>query len=61
MPMRAPAARPGRASVKVMAVAAVKPIPAKKAAVTAEEASEIYRDMVLGRRFEDACAEYYYR
>ena len=29
--------------------------------MTREEALTIYRDMVLGRRFEDKCAEMYYR
>ena len=29
--------------------------------LTREEALTIYRDMVLGRRFEDKCAEMYYR
>ena len=35
--------------------------PATPAAVTRAEGLELYRDMVLGRRFEDKCAEMYYR
>jgi pyruvate dehydrogenase E1 component alpha subunit len=34
---------------------------AKAAALTAEEGLVIYEDMVLGRYFEDKCAEMYYR
>ena len=35
--------------------------PATPATVTREEGLMLYRDMVLGRRFEDKCAEMYYR
>jgi hypothetical protein len=54
-----------RVAVRVQAVASpVKPTaPAKKgqAQISAEEAKELYRDMVLGRDFEDMCAQMYYR
>ena len=59
---RAAASR--RCAVKVQAVAsAVKPTaPAKKGdLISAEEAKALYRDMVLGRDFEDMCAQMYYR
>ncbi|MBE9155043.1 pyruvate dehydrogenase (acetyl-transferring) E1 component subunit alpha [Cyanobium sp. LEGE 06113] len=35
--------------------------PATPATVTREEGLMLYRDMTLGRRFEDKCAEMYYR
>ena len=35
--------------------------PATKATVNRDEGLMLYRDMVLGRRFEDKCAEMYYR
>ena len=35
--------------------------PSKPATVSRDEGLLIYRDMVLGRRFEDKCAEMYYR
>ncbi|NDC35000.1 MAG: pyruvate dehydrogenase (acetyl-transferring) E1 component subunit alpha [Synechococcaceae bacterium WB9_2_112] len=35
--------------------------PATPAVVTRDEGLMLYRDMVLGRRFEDKCAEMYYR
>jgi pyruvate dehydrogenase E1 component alpha subunit len=35
--------------------------PTTPATVTREEGLMLYRDMVLGRRFEDKCAEMYYR
>lgn len=35
--------------------------PSTPAAVSRSEGLELYRDMVLGRRFEDKCAEMYYR
>jgi hypothetical protein len=54
-----------RAALSVRAVAApVKPnAPGAKAvpAVTSEEAKMLYRDMVLGREFEEMCAQMYYR
>ena len=35
--------------------------PSTPATVTREEGLLLYRDMTLGRRFEDKCAEMYYR
>ncbi|MFM8604679.1 MAG: thiamine pyrophosphate-dependent enzyme, partial [Cyanobium sp.] len=35
--------------------------PAEAARVSRDEGLMLYRDMVLGRRFEDKCAEMYYR
>ena len=35
--------------------------PSEPAAISAEEGLMLYRDMTLGRRFEDKCAEMYYR
>ena len=35
--------------------------PATPATVTREDGLLLYRDMTLGRRFEDKCAEMYYR
>jgi pyruvate dehydrogenase E1 component alpha subunit len=35
--------------------------PAEPAAISREEGLMLYRDMQLGRRFEDKCAEMYYR
>jgi pyruvate dehydrogenase E1 component alpha subunit len=35
--------------------------PAEPAAVSRDEGLMLYRDMTLGRRFEDKCAEMYYR
>lgn len=32
-----------------------------KAAITPEQAKELYYDMVLGRDFEEMCAQMYYR
>lgn len=60
---RSSAAR--RVAVAVQAVAS--PIksssPAKKASdqISSEEAKTLYRDMVLGREFEEMCAQMYYR
>lgn len=53
-----------RVAVKVHAVSSpVKPTaPAKKGdIISAEVAKELYRDMVLGREFEEMCAQMYYR
>ena len=53
-----------RVAVSVKAVASpVKPTaPAKKGgSISSEEAKMLYRDMVLGRDFEDMCAQMYYR
>lgn len=66
-PLRLANKRPSparRVAVKVQAVAsAVKPsAPAKKGdLISAEQAKELYRDMVLGREFEEMCAQMYYR
>ncbi|GFR52984.1 hypothetical protein Agub_g15673, partial [Astrephomene gubernaculifera] len=56
--------QPGRRAVQVRAVAA----PVKSAAATAktplvtpEVAKDLYYDMVLGREFEEMCAQMYYR
>ena len=35
--------------------------PAERASVSRDEGLMLYRDMTLGRRFEDKCAEMYYR
>ncbi|MGA0216239.1 MAG: thiamine pyrophosphate-dependent enzyme, partial [Vulcanococcus sp.] len=35
--------------------------PSTPATVTRDEGLMLYRDMTLGRRFEDKCAEMYYR
>ena len=49
-----------RASKKVNATASpVKSQGQKK--ISAEEAKELYRDMYLGREFEEMCAQMYYR
>jgi pyruvate dehydrogenase E1 component alpha subunit len=54
-----------RLAVRVEAVASpVKPsAPAKKgeSQISSEEAKMLYKDMVLGRDFEDMCAQMYYR
>lgn len=34
---------------------------ASKAAISPEQAKELYQDMVLGRDFEEMCAQMYYR
>lgn len=59
---RAVASRPARASLTVQAVAAVpKPSSTKAATVSSEVAKDLYYDMVLGREFEEMCAQMYYR
>lgn len=57
------ASRPARASVRVQAVAAVQKASASKApaGLTPEVAKDMYYDMVLGREFEEMCAQMYYR
>ena len=35
--------------------------PSSKPSISAEVAKELYRDMVLGREFEEMCAQMYYR
>ncbi|VAH24317.1 unnamed protein product [Triticum turgidum subsp. durum] len=56
---------PARRLGSVMAVSSdvLKAAPAAAAypAVTREEALELYEDMILGRNFEDMCAQMYYR
>ncbi|EMS48424.1 Pyruvate dehydrogenase E1 component subunit alpha [Triticum urartu] len=56
---------PARRLGSVMAVSSdvLKAAPAATAypAVTREEALELYEDMILGRNFEDMCAQMYYR
>lgn len=39
----------------------ILPVPAVTAQITREEGLRLYEDMVLGRYFEDKCAEMYYR
>ncbi|VAH39833.1 unnamed protein product [Triticum turgidum subsp. durum] len=57
--------RPARRLGSVLAVSSdvLKAAPAAAAypAVTREEALELYEDMILGRNFEDMCAQMYYR
>ena len=52
-------------TVRVLAVASpVKPASkpaAKVAPIGKEEAATLYKDMVLGREFEEMCAQMYYR
>ncbi|KAG7668632.1 hypothetical protein Ndes2526B_g03743 [Nannochloris sp. 'desiccata'] len=66
-PLRLAQRRPAasrRMAVSAKAIATpVKPsAPAKKGdQISAEQAKELYRDMVLGRDFEDMCAQMYYR
>ncbi|EFJ48288.1 hypothetical protein VOLCADRAFT_104783 [Volvox carteri f. nagariensis] len=60
------AAQPGRRVVKVRAVAAplktsTSAPSSSKALVTPEVAKDLYYDMVLGREFEEMCAQMYYR
>lgn len=53
-----------RMSLKPQSVAqAVKPSsPSKKSdVISAEVAKDLYRDMILGREFEEMCAQMYYR
>lgn len=49
-----------RASKKVNAAASPTKSQAQKK-ISAEEAKELYRDMFLGREFEEMCAQMYYR
>uniref|UniRef100_A0A453A829 Dehydrogenase E1 component domain-containing protein n=1 Tax=Aegilops tauschii subsp. strangulata TaxID=200361 RepID=A0A453A829_AEGTS len=63
--MRSLRHRPARRLSSVLAVSSdvLKAAPAAAAypAVTREEALELYEDMILGRNFEDMCAQMYYR
>eukprot|EP00877_Chromochloris_zofingiensis_P013469 jgi/Chrzof1/8376/Cz03g08090.t1 len=66
--MRSRSARPSRTSLKVRAVATTAKKEAanststtSKAAVTPEVAKDLYYDMMLGREFEEMCAQMYYR
>eukprot|EP00878_Enallax_costatus_P000729 GHUV01000842.1.p1 GENE.GHUV01000842.1~~GHUV01000842.1.p1 ORF type:complete len:411 (+),score=163.62 GHUV01000842.1:199-1431(+) len=60
-------ARPSRAALRVKAVATTAKKEASstsaptKAAITPEHAKDLYYDMVLGRDFEEMCAQMYYR
>ena len=68
-----PAVRPHRAQLRVRSVAAdkvsstvaeipkVKANKAKLGEMSPETAKDIYRDMYLGREFEEMCAQMYYR
>lgn len=38
-----------------------KKLGAKSAEMSTEVAADLYRDMMLGRDFEDMCAQMYYR
>lgn len=57
------ASRPSRAVQQRVSAVAAAPKTAKPASaeMTPEVAKEIYEDMVLGRDFEDMCAQMYYR
>jgi pyruvate dehydrogenase E1 component alpha subunit len=63
--LRAAAGDPGSAGVAATAGSHAERLqalyPAERARVTREEGLLLYRDMNLGRRFEDKCAEMYYR
>ncbi len=49
-----------RASAKVNATAAPQKSQGQQK-ISAEDAKELYRDMFLGREFEEMCAQMYYR
>ena len=58
--------RPSRSRLVAKAVAATKlatdkKAPAKSTEMSPETAADLYRDMMLGRDFEDMCAQMYYR
>eukprot|EP00955_Chlamydomonas_euryale_P026801 282493-Chlamydomonas_euryale.AAC.5 len=55
------ATRPSRGVLRVSAVAAAPKAASAKEAMTPELAKVLYEDMVLGRDFEDMCAQMYYR
>lgn len=57
------AAQPARRAIQIRAVAAPAKTTAAKgsAIVTPEVAKDLYYDMVLGREFEEMCAQMYYR
>lgn len=65
-PSRGPQ-RPTRAARQVFAKAVATPTKeastsaSKSASISSETAKELYRDMVLGREFEEMCAQMYYR
>lgn len=51
-----------RPTLRVRAVASLPKLDtAKSTAVTPEVAKDLYKDMVLGREFEEMCAQMYYR
>ena len=64
---RSPTSRRRNVHAAPLAVAATKSavtekkLGAKSAEMTSEEAADLYRDMMLGRDFEDMCAQMYYR
>mmetsp|Transcript_10920 Transcript_10920/g.18949 ORF Transcript_10920/g.18949 Transcript_10920/m.18949 type:complete len:409 (-) Transcript_10920:591-1817(-) len=64
---RAANGRPSRCPLRVRAVAAVPKLATKAVApssytnLTPEVAKDLYYDMLLGRDFEDMCAQMYYR
>lgn len=59
---RPAASRRVAATVKAVASPVKPTAPAKKGdLISAEQAKELYRDMVLGREFEEMCAQMYYR
>lgn len=49
-----------RATTRVHATAAPQKSQGQQK-ISAEDAKELYRDMVLGREFEEMCAQMYYR
>lgn len=48
-------------AVAATKVATDKKAPAKSVEMSPETAADLYRDMMLGRDFEDMCAQMYYR
>jgi len=55
-PARLPA-RVSRCALRVRAVAAVQKPSTSAAVVTPETAKDLYSDMLLGREFEEMCAQ----
>ena len=48
-------------AVAATKIATDKKAPAKSVEMSPETAADLYRDMMLGRDFEDMCAQMYYR
>ena len=48
-------------AVAATKIATEKKVPAKPVEMSPETAADLYRDMMLGRDFEDMCAQMYYR